>query len=167
MNYGEEIEGACKQAMSDQTLALIVALVAVVGSVLTSVVTAVFAYRSTRLAKEAEERIANKAQILDAAYKNWERYFGYLTSIPDGKARGLQPLGEYIIITSKYVSLLDSDLTPDQLTERMKELADIQVALEEHQRQLGKRLSSSKNDPSLAAPFDSSDPNFRRTGGKK
>lgn len=127
--------------MSDQTLALIVALVAVVGSVLTSVVTAVFAYRSTRLAKEAEERIANKEQIINAAYKNWERRFDFVTQQGAGVTRTVLPLSEYIVMISKYVSLLDEDITAERLAEKTKEIVEIQVALRNHQQLMKERFS--------------------------
>ncbi|MDQ3687517.1 MAG: hypothetical protein M3430_18230 [Acidobacteriota bacterium] len=56
-----------------ETLTMIVALAAVVGSIVSSVVGAIAALATTRLIRKSEERKHFREMIINTSYKYWER----------------------------------------------------------------------------------------------
>jgi len=111
-----------------ETLTLIVALAAIVGTIVSSLVGAVSALVTTALIKRSEERRYFRELVVSTSYKYWERLAANIEKTPGGGY--LYPLEDFIILMSKTADLvLDTKLSAENIEAKLTELGTLNMKM--------------------------------------
>jgi hypothetical protein len=118
-----------------ETLAMIVALAAIVGSM----VSALSALLISWLTKRYEDRKHIREIAINTAYKEWEYMANYLRSTREGGEQ--LPLSSYILFTAKIAELaLDKNLNSENIEARLAELHSMDMRIRAHHEKQNKEL---------------------------
>ncbi|HEX8130380.1 MAG TPA: hypothetical protein VF527_14860 [Pyrinomonadaceae bacterium] len=117
--------------ISPTTLAIIIALTAALSSLAGVVITSVFNYMNTKITKRSEELRHQRELIINAAIENWKQQMEIYKNTH--RATRLVPLDAYIIHMLKFSEvILNGEITPANIEEKMKEVEDTTRAILQH-----------------------------------
>ena len=130
-----------------ENLALIVALAAVVGSVVAAAASALSTLAVTWLTKRSEERKHFRELVVNVAYKNWEKLVSNVEKTPGGGY--VYPVDDFILIMSKTADLiLDKNLNSENIEAKLEEISAMNMKMRQHrdkQLELLKKAASNKS----------------------
>jgi hypothetical protein len=110
-----------------ETLAMIVALAAIVGSIFSALSALLISW----LTKRYEERRHLREIAINTAYKEWEYMANYLRSTREGGEQ--LPLSTYILFTAKIAEMaLDKNLSSENIEARLAELHSMDMKIRAH-----------------------------------
>lgn len=122
--------------ISPTTLVIVSALIGAGFSLLGVIVNSLFNLRTTRLAKESEERRHQREIVINAAIENWKQQMEQYKI--HQQPMNIVPLDVYIVHMLKFSELfLNGDVTPANIREKSKEVEDLTLMLIEHKKERG------------------------------
>jgi L-cystine uptake protein TcyP (sodium:dicarboxylate symporter family) len=122
------------------TLVLLTAVISAGSAFIGVLITSYFNLRTTRLAKESEERKHQKELVFNAAIENWKQTAEL--SKRSAVATELMPLDSFLVhMTALSDVLLDPTLTADNLKDRMVKVYELTKAMESAAKERSKQLN--------------------------
>lgn len=124
-----------------ETLTMLVALAAVVGSIVSSVVGALAALVTTWLIRRSEERKHFREIVINISYKYWGRLASNIEKRPGGGQ--LYPLEDFILLMSKSADLIfDKKLTAKNIEASLEEIGAMNMKMREYRDKEYERLNA-------------------------
>jgi cysteinyl-tRNA synthetase len=119
-----------------ETLAMIVALAAIVSSMVGALSALLIAW----LTKKYEDRRHLREIAINTAYKEWEYMANYLRSTREGGEQ--LPLSSYVLFTAKIVEMaLDKTLNSENIEARLAELHSMDMRIRAHHEKQSRELA--------------------------
>jgi L-cystine uptake protein TcyP (sodium:dicarboxylate symporter family) len=117
--------------ISATTLAIIVALTAALSSLAGVVITSIFNLQNAKITKKSEELRHQRELVINAAIENWKQQMEIYKHTK--QSTRLVPLDAYIIHMLKFSEvILNSEITPANIEEKMKEVEGVTRAIMQH-----------------------------------